>query len=397
MKNLATLSFLVLLLFGVASCSDEKNGNDPEPEEDTSVFVHPGVLINETDIARMKALVSSHTAPAYDVYARMVEHSYASTEYSMKGPYSAIGRDGACADTQLGHERDFTVAWFQSLLWCLTGKQAYADKALDILYQYALTLTAIGGGNDNPLCAGFDGYTIAKSAELLKYADVPSEEVKTKLEAIDRMLEEVFVPVLDQFYARGAYANGNWGAVITRAYMAIAIHLDNKDMFDKAKDFFFNGDDNGCIKHYISDSTGQCQESGRDQRHAQLGLGALAETCELAYKQGDASLYSAYNNLLLKGFEYSAKYNSGLSVPFSTWTDVLGQDYGWTSISTNGRGDFLPYYEVVYNHYGYRKHLTDNIEFTKHVLEEEGVRPEVGLSSSDLQFTFGSLLFYQSK
>jgi hypothetical protein len=53
--------------------------------------------------------------------------------------------------------------------------------------------------------------------------------------------------------------------------------------------------------------TGQLQESGRDQAHAQLGIGLLAALCETARNQGD-DLYSTDDNRLLKGFEYKASY-----------------------------------------------------------------------------------------
>ena len=52
--------------------------------------------------------------------------------------------------------------------------------------------------------------------------------------------------------------------------------------------FYLYGNDNGTISHYIDGDTGQCQESGRDQQHTVLGLGAVSAICELAWKQGNA-------------------------------------------------------------------------------------------------------------
>jgi hypothetical protein len=40
--------------------------------------------------------------------------------------------------------------------------------------------------------------------------------------------------------------------------------------------------DNGAIENYIDGETGQTRESGRDQGHPQLALGAMATVCELA-------------------------------------------------------------------------------------------------------------------
>ncbi|MEO6734007.1 MAG: hypothetical protein ABIN01_22485 [Ferruginibacter sp.] len=73
-----------------------------------------------------------------------------------------------------------------------------------------------------------------------------------------------------------------------------------------------------------------------------LGVGALATVCKIAYNQGD-DLYVAYDNRLLKGCEYVAKYNLGNDdVPFETWKDITGKYSEWTKISAIGRGRFIP-------------------------------------------------------
>ena len=56
------------------------------------------------------------------------------------------------------------------------------------------------------------------------------------------------------------------------------------------------------MTHYIINEEGQCQESGRDQQHTQLGLGCLAEACEVGWRQG-VDLYGAADNRLLRGYE----------------------------------------------------------------------------------------------
>ena len=89
--------------------------------------------------------------------------------------------------------------------------------------------------------------------------------------------------------------------------------------------FVLRGNDNGAFPNYIDEETGQCQESGRDQGHAQLGIGTTGAICEIAYKQGN-DLYSVYNNLVMKGYEYTAKYNIGYDdLPFKTWKDITGK------------------------------------------------------------------------
>lgn len=76
--------------------------------------------------------------------------------------------------------------------------------------------------------------------------------------------------------------------------------FDDMAMYKKAIDIYLNGYESGSIRYYIDGETGQCQESGRDQTHAQLGIGMLSMLCEVAWKQG-TNLYGVLDNRLLKG------------------------------------------------------------------------------------------------
>ena len=63
-------------------------------------------------------------------------------------------------------------------------------------------------------------------------------------------------------------------------------------------------------------SMGQNCESGRDQAHTQLSLGAQAELCQVAYNQGDREYWDLLDDRLMVGYEYTAKYNLNYSVPY---------------------------------------------------------------------------------
>jgi len=132
--------------------------------------------------------------------------------------------------------------------------------------------------------------------------------------------------------------------------MAMGVFLDDQVMFDEAKNYFLAGKGNGAIGNYFKPS-GQCQESGRDQAHTQMGLEFLANTCETAWLQG-VDLYGALDNRLLKGFEYTAKYNLGKEVPYETYVSFEGR-YKYKNISDDSRGR----YRVLRN----RKFLDSNI------------------------------------
>ena len=294
---------------------------------------------------------------------------------------------------------DLSAAYQNAVMYAATGDKAHADKAVAILAAYAGAVTGTASDpnatDGRPLFIANYGAKIIYATELLRY-EYPEGMTDERFNAVCTMLKNHFIPVLDKFFATDPYTNGNWGAGVCKAYMAAGILFDDVEMYKKAVDFFLYGNDNGTILKYIDGDTGQCQESGRDQQHVQLGLGCLAGTCELAYKQG-TDLYGVFDNRLLKGYEYTAKYNLGNDdVPFKKWEDVTGKYCNWTEISQetkreNGgvdtrRGQFRPIYEVVYNHYVGRKHLS--MPYTEKVIGQNS--PE-GWNGD--HFGFGTFLF----
>lgn len=61
---------------------------------------------------------------------------------------------------------------------------------------------------------------------------------------------------------------------------------------------------------------GQNCESGRDQAHTQLSMGAQAELCQVAFNQGDTEYWDLLDDRLMVGYEYTAKYNLGQNVSY---------------------------------------------------------------------------------
>lgn len=347
------------------------------------LFVHPGILHTKARIEQIKQMIDNKEEPAYSSYKILSLHKCSQADYHLWGPFPIISRDGEYRDTKSKMEQDFSAAYQNSLMWALTGDESHAKKSLEILLKYAETLKLIPETNDAPLLVGLEGLKIIYATEMLRYTY--KDMNKKAFGKISKMIEHIFLPVMDNFYKRKPYTNGNWGPIVTKAYMAAAILWDNKKMYRKAIDFYLHANDNGTITHYIDEKSGQIQESGRDQGHSMLGIGAMATVCEMAWQQGD-DLYSALNNRLMKGFEYVAKYNLGYDVPFFKWKDVTGKYSDWNVISDKGRGNFIPIFEMVYNHYVGRKGL--DMPFTKQVLGK--IRPE-GFDRD--QPSFGSLLF----
>lgn len=273
-------------------------------------------------------------------------YSFAQTDYKMAGPYEVVARDGQYAFTKGGSERDMKAAWD-------FAKEGKHDAACRIINAYADTLQRLDG-HDAPLCL-IQGYWLCRAMMVEKAYRTTTWET---------MLKRAMIPTMNQFEADSPYANGNWGAIVNRFRMAAAIATEDTVMYRQAVDYYLHANDNGALPNYVSE-TGQCQETGRDQGHAQLGLSALCEICEMAWEQGD-DLWGALDNRLLKGIEYTAKYNLGYDVPFETWTDCTGLHNDWTEPGAMGRGKLWDIYELPYNHYVKRK--GQKMPYTKQVL-----------------------------
>lgn len=271
----------------------------------------------------------------------------AQKDYKMAGPYEIVARDGTYHSSKGGSERDMWTAW-------QCAEKGDIDKALEIINAYAATLQRFDG-HDAPLCT-IQAYWLLKGMVLMKAYQTPEWAA---------MIRRAILPILEKFEADSPYANGNWGHIVNRCRMATAIFLDDKDLYQHAIDIYLFANDNGSLPNYVS-NTGQCQETGRDQGHAQLGLGAMCDICEMAWEQGD-DLWGALDNRLMKGIEYSARYNLGYDVPFETWTDCTGLYNNWTEPGSMGRGRIRCIYDLPYDHFVKRKGL--KMPYTKKVLD----------------------------
>lgn len=393
--NYMHLMAACFLSLSVMGCKAEfENGvNDIDSWESGAAYEpsleHPGVLHTQADIDHIRESVAQQKEPAYSTFLALEKEPKAQSDYQIRGPFETIARDGNFGYTKLSAESDFDAIYLNAVMWMITQKEEYAKKSLEIMLAYAGTLKDIDG-NDTALMAGLEGIKIVYALEMLRYTYDGITEAQ--VDQVNTMLRNVFLPVWEEFYATEPYTNGNWGLHTTKSYMAAAILWDDKEMYQKCVDFYLYGNDNGTIAHYIDGATGQCQESGRDQQHTILGIGALSAICEIAWKQGN-DLYSAYSNRVLNGYEYTVKYNLGYEVPFTKWTDITGKYCNWSEISAEWKGKnggvdtergkcWQPVFYMVYNHYVNRKSLS--MPYTTELLqtykedEYDGGHPSYG-------------------
>jgi hypothetical protein len=346
-------------------------------------FVHPGILHTRADLDRIKKNVAQGVEPWKSGFEKLKADPQSQADWKVRGGFADVIRDPAGSRHNDELARDGNAAYQNALVWYFTSDESHAKKAVEILNAWSGTLQHITG-HDKELAASLYGFKYVNAAEILRYTyDGWKKEDIARFESL---LRNVFYPVIKGF---ATFANGNWDTGCIKTMMAFGVFLNDRAMFDRAVDYYYNGSGNGRLTHYIINETGQCQESGRDQQHVQLGIAHLAETSEIGWNQG-LDMYGAADNRLLKGFEYTAKYLLGEDVPFVRYRDKTGK-YDWATISDKGRDRLRPIFEMVYNHYKNRRGI--EAPYTQRAAEK--LRPEGGAFQADHP-GFGTLLFTRS-
>lgn len=338
-------------------------------------FIHPGMLHSISDLNFLKNKVNAKSEPWLSAWNELRKSPAAQLSYKMS-PQNHVAR-GPYNKPDIGATsflKDGAAAYTMALQWIVLGDRSYAKKAIEIINGWSHALDSITMG-DRKLLIGMAGIHYLNAAEIIKHTYNDWSEKEQKV--FESMILNIWYPIIQDF--QPGY-NGNWDAAIGQTMLCIGIFLDRHDIFDKAYEHLLKGNSNGSLAHYFMPN-GQCQESGRDQYHTQMGLGFLSAAAEIAWKQG-FNLYGAYNNRLAAGYEYTAQYLSGAEVPYVQYKNYKGEKVFGMEISPKGRGKYSPIYERAYRHYHDRMGL--EMPYTKKAL---GHSRTEGLGSSHMSWS----------
>ncbi len=379
--------FLLLILSNCGKGDDPKVITEEEPpivtEELITVdanktFVHPGLLHTQSDFDRIKAKVDAGTEPWLSGWVKLTANSRASLSYN-PSPVAKLIRGGSSAeepepDNYSRAMNDVAAAYQLAIRWKISGNTAYADKAVQILNAWASTCKSINGNSNIALAAGIYGYQFANAAEIMRNYEGWAEH---DFKSFQGWMLEVFFPVSHAFLEThwgtcNSHYWANWDLANLANIMSIGVLCDRVDLYKYAIDYLMNGAGNGNLKKCINNihlksvnddiALGQLQESGRDQGHSLLCIGLLGVICQTGYNQGE-DIFAYDDNRVLKGAEYTAKYNfANLNVPFTEYTrnfkdawSACGGVETHTIISDNGKGGLRPIWEILYHHYVVKK------------------------------------------
>lgn len=342
---------------GAASCG-AAGARDP------NAFVHPGGLHKRSDLERMRYMVAAGIEPWTASYQRLRADSRASPTYAVRGDpsWTQVERGGTHGAE---FESDANAAYLNALMWAVTQDARHAQKCVEIFDAWK-NLTELTGGGTAPLNAGLFAWKLVEAAEIIRstYDGWPAADVQAfRSMLIHPGYSSTAVPAAvsatnGTFYWRiyngDPGRHGNQDLIAWRAMLIMGVFLDNRVMFDRALRYFkgqpHRPDDlpypsgpspsgaqtddneyfttyqyapqsttpdygyNGVLQHYVWEN-GQCQETSRDQQHAFFGLGIAAGMAEVAWNQGDG-VWNALDNRLLKGFEFTGRYNASYIATF---------------------------------------------------------------------------------
>lgn len=332
----------------------------------------------------MKAKVAEGAHPWIDDWNLLIADPLAQNNY-VAAPQANMGT------SRQRCSRDAHAAYLNTLRWYISGDTSYADCAIRICNAWAAKVNQVPTGRDIP---GLSGIPIAEFALVGELLRISPRWNAADFARFKRMMRTHWYPVCHDFLTRHNGAGisaywSNWDISNLGACLAIGVLCDDKAIYNEGVSYFKEGGGMGSIMNAVCalhpGGLGQWQESGRDQEHAQLAVGMMAQACQVAWNQG-LDLFGYSDNRLLAGAEYVAQWNLWNPVPYIFYTNCNEAKNYWVSVNGRGRLDDRPLWELLYNHYVVRQGLS--APNTKAMAQL--TRPEHG--SAD-HFGYGTLTF----
>ena len=319
-------------------------------------FRHPGILVNKGQLDFIRDKVKAGAQPWKGAYDRAMGELGSLTRKATPravvecGPYSSP--DIGCSE----EINDASAAYILAIAWNVTGNEAYAKKAIEVLNAWSSTLKSHANHNA-PLQAGWAGAIFPVAGEIIRHTYpgwAPAD-----VTAFSNMLKNAFLPTV----IKGNGGNGNWELVMIEAALEIGVFLDDHATYEQALDmwrkrvpayiyvksdgdhppppplggkgstpegikaFWFN------VGMYVD---GVAQETCRDFGHAEYGIASVIAVAETAFQQG-LDLYKDHAERLRATLELHANYTLGAAPP--SWL-------------CGGKVDnrLMPTFEIGYNH-----------------------------------------------
>jgi regulation of enolase protein 1 (concanavalin A-like superfamily) len=264
-------------------------------------FIHPGIPLTREDLDEVKRNIASE--PWKSAFEALRSDRDSQLGRRMAGPFDTVCRT---PDTNLrAWKGDMDAVYKLSLLWYLTGNEAYAKKGHDVLMAYVKGQKSFGGA-EMYLSLGDYAGPILGGADILRGTWPGWTPQDTAL------CKSYFRKLYARDWSTNPLRSANQGSLQLINYVCVSVFLDDSEMF------------NDCVRMFLSDPetaltdtlpNGELGDSGRDQGHAAGELSKTVLAAEIFWKQG-VDVYSARENRLLAMGEFYARYNLKYPTPF---------------------------------------------------------------------------------
>jgi hypothetical protein len=266
------------LILAVVATDGTSRGDEPAP------FVHPGILVNKAQLDFVKAKIAGGADPWASAFARVQADFYGQKTYQPHPPTAAqatyltpattdgVVICGSFSDPDVhctDEKNDGVAAYTQALLWYFSGDEAYAQKAVEILNDWA-TLKKHTGFN-TALQASWMGTEFARAAEIMQYSYpkwAASDVAAFKAMMRATYLQDLQVGLPGQArLGDAAYGqNGNWMLSIADNLIQIGVLLDDRAVFEQG------------VALWRDRAPAYCYLSAWDGDHPELPCGGYAGT-----------------------------------------------------------------------------------------------------------------------
>ena len=310
-------------------------------------LVHPSVISSRGQLLAMKDKVkNSPGSIPYAGWVQMTGSPEAALDYKHT-PYATVDWVAAGeSPTEEAMRNDAHSARAHALQWVVTGKIEHRDKAITILNDWAKTFqngTSASASQPRLECAWLLPLWLS-AADIIRYYDPADKAWKQS----DRDAFQVFIKKLYDLAYQARDGNANWAVSSHLAMLSYAAYRDDKALVESTLAITI------AKMKSISEPDGQIQEVCRDVAHPQFSLVCWLGAAELANNLGYPDLYEE---------KMDGQTTPRLAVILEYFSNMMlgktdhpcGADWGSTYLGAYKLEDN---YEIGYNHYINRKHVT---------------------------------------
>src|ERR1700729_140516 len=178
-------------------------------------WTHPGIVVSQAQLNATRAAYQAGSPVIVSQVNKAMNSAYGSLTYAVEGPWpGGINQCGANSTPNDGcqeADNDSNAAYVQALLWYITGNQAYANNAINIMNTYARNFKGYAGTNglacpsgtdcsNGPLQSGWDAEKWPRAAEIIRYGKTSggagSGWSSANITAFSNMLKNIYQPVI---------------------------------------------------------------------------------------------------------------------------------------------------------------------------------------------------------